>query len=351
VEYYSQVPGQEAAAFESRARRLLGSWLDSPKFSTRSGDLGADIIVEQGAARLAVQVKGDSAAAPVGGAIAQVKRAAKRLGRRTVPVVAVPFMGDIGQRLCEEAGVSWFDLSGNAHIVAPGLRILIEGKPNQFLRRGKPSSPYAPKSARIARHLLIEPLRFIRQQDLARETGLDDGFTSRIVSRLEDDELIDRDASGAIRVRNPGLMLDAWAEVYSFERHSVLRGHITSRTSEELLASMAGALDRVGMRYAATGLAAAWLHTEFAGFRLVTLFVEHYLDDVLLQKLGFREEPKGANVWLVIPNDEGVFDGATKKQKVSCVHPVQAYLDLLSQPERAKDAAAELRSRMLQWKS
>ena len=146
-------------------------------------------------------------------------------------------------------------------------------------------------------------------------------------------------------------MLDAWAEVYAFEKHTVLRGHITSRTSEELLVSLGRALDRVDVRYAATGLAAAWLHTEFAGFRLVTLFVEHYLDDVLLHELGFREEPRGANVWLVIPNDEGVFDGSAKKQNVSCVHPVQAYLDLLAQPERAKDAAAELRSRMLQWKS
>jgi hypothetical protein len=61
-------------------------------------------------------------------------------------------------------------------------------------------------------------------------------------------------------------------------------------------------------------------------------------------------EPKGANVWLVVPNDVGVFDGVETKEGTACVHPVQAYVDLLRHPERAKEAAAELRTRMLRWR-
>jgi len=33
------------------------------------------------------------------------------------------------------------------------------------------------------------------------------------------------------------------------------------------------------------------------------------------------------------------------------VHPVQAYLDLKDQPERAKEAAEQLRSELLKWSS
>jgi hypothetical protein len=168
-------------------------------------------------------------------------------------------MGEVGKRLCEEADVSWFDLSGNAHIVAPGLRILIEGKPNRFLRRGRPSSAFAPKSARIARHLLIEPRRAFRQQELARETGLDDGFTSRIVGRLERDGLVERDKAGAIRTRSPDLMLDAWATAYDFDKHTVVRGHVTARSSEQLLKPLGAALAKRKLRHVATGLAAPWL--------------------------------------------------------------------------------------------
>ena len=63
-----------------------------------------------------------------------------------IPLVAVPYMGDVGRRLCEDAGVAWLDLSGNAHIVAEGLRVVISGRPNRFKRRGRPPSAFAPKS-------------------------------------------------------------------------------------------------------------------------------------------------------------------------------------------------------------
>jgi len=44
-------------------------------------------------------------------------------------------MGEAGAQVCREAGVSWFDLSGNADIRAPGLHFRAEGRPNRFLRR------------------------------------------------------------------------------------------------------------------------------------------------------------------------------------------------------------------------
>jgi hypothetical protein len=199
--YYRKVIQPAESVVLTDARRLLSSWLDRPKFKTehRRSDREADLIVEQGDVRLVVEFKFSSDAASIGAAVDQVSAYAALLGRHSVPVVATSFMGDVGKRRCADAGVSWFDLSGNANIAAPGLRIIIDGKPNKFLRRGRPSSAFAPKSARIARRLLIEPHRWFRQQELARETGLDDGFTSKIVRRLEGDGLVERDRSGALR--------------------------------------------------------------------------------------------------------------------------------------------------------
>jgi hypothetical protein len=304
---------------------------------------------------MAVEVKGAGDSAAVGTAIAAVKAGASRLGAKVLPVVAVPFMGDVGKKLCADAGVSWFDLSGNAHIVAPGLRILIEGKPNRFVRRGRPNTAFAPKSSRIARRLLIDPKKAWRQQDLARATRLDDGFTSRIVQRLEHDHLIERAPNGLLHVRNADLLLDSWDEAYDFEKHIIMRGHVTARDGEELLSKAAAALEGK-VRYAATGLGAAYIYTHFAAFRLATLYVARRPPEAILKALGFREEARGANVWLVIPSDEGVldgegvFEGADEYSKVThCVHPVQAYVDLKAHPERAQEAAAELRSRLLRW--
>ena len=78
----------------------------------------------------------------------EIKRAGEADGE-VVPLVAVPFMGKFGRERCAEYGVSWLDLSGNAQISAPGLRILVEGKPNQYKRTGRPSTAFAPRSSRI----------------------------------------------------------------------------------------------------------------------------------------------------------------------------------------------------------
>ena len=120
----------------------------------------------------------------------------------------VPYMGEVGQRLCEEAKVCWLDLSGNAHF-APGLRVTIEGKPNQFKRPGRPRSVFAPKSARIVRRLLIEPESTFSQRALAKAAGLDEGFTSRIVRQLEEQRLVARNAAGELKVADYDALLDA----------------------------------------------------------------------------------------------------------------------------------------------
>jgi hypothetical protein len=136
--------------------------------------------------------------------------------------------------------------------------VQVEGKPNLFKRRGRPRSVFAPKSARIARVMLIEAERAFTQRELAKAVGLDEGFTSRIV-----------------------------------------------------------------------------------------LYVGQLLTEQARQEMGFREESRGENVWLVLPNDEGVFHGATERDGVRCVHPIQVYLDLRNHPERSTEAAEHLRKWVL----
>ena len=311
---------------------------------------GPDALVDLGGARFVIEWKGSGAAAPVAGAAEQVRRYAGGSRGRVIPLVGVPCMGAAGRVRCEAASVNWLDLSGNARIVAPGLRVVIEGKPNRFKSRGRPASAFAPKSSRIARWLLVHPEQAATQREIAKATDMDEGFTSRIVSRLERDALVVRDTSGAIRVRDPDLLLDAWKEDYDFSKHLILSGHVPARSGDELLGTLVGRLRKEAIPYAATGLAAAWLLTRFAAFRTVTVYAAEGPGSDVLARLGVREADQGANVWLVIPNDQGVFHGAGEHGDMRCVHPVQAYLDLAAHPERAKEAADELRSRLMSWR-
>ncbi|MHC4356226.1 MAG: type IV toxin-antitoxin system AbiEi family antitoxin [Planctomycetota bacterium] len=332
---------------------MLADWLgvDGKGVSRQKGRRSrADAVLELGKHVFVVEWKSSGAAAVVSDAAERVRAHAARVSKSAIPLVVVPYMGEVGRKRCEQAGVAWLDLSGNARIVVPGVHILVDGRENRFKSRGRPSSAFAPKASRIARWLLIHHDRFLTQREIALATDIDEGYTSRVVSRLEDENLVIRDDAGAIRPRDPSLLLDAWREEYDIEKHRILRGHVAARSGDTLLRSLAETLREYEVDYAASGLGAAWLITRFAGFRLVTFYMSEQPSTVLLNRLSFHEEARGANVWLVTPNDEGVFHEASEQDGIRCVHPVQVYLDLGAHPERAAEAASELRERYVSWR-
>ncbi|MBI5059930.1 hypothetical protein HZB60_09170 [candidate division KSB1 bacterium] len=261
-----------------------------------------------------------------------------------IPVIAVPFMGPTGRKLCQENGVNWIDLSGNAAIKAPGLLINISGNPNQFIARGRPSSVFAPKSSRVIRWLLLNPHRRVTKKQLVEATGVDPGHLGRILDRLVESSYLSRDQVDEFAPQNHQLLLADWRTSYDFfKQNEVLRGHIPARTSEELVRKLATRFDvEQAQKFAFTGLAAAWQYTQWATFRLVSVYLKTMPNPDLLQVLLFREEPRGANVWLVVPKDEGVFMGSEIVAGIPCVSRIQAYLDLKDQPERSDEAAEEL---------
>ena len=340
---------QAASVMVDLLADLLGSSPKAIRLRAAGAAKGFDSLVSVPGHRFLVQYKSSASAGPLATAVDRLKRSAAADQEQSLPLMVVPYMGHVGRGLCEKSGISWLDLSGNAQIVAPGLRIRIEGRPNKYRDRGRPPNVFAPKSSRIARQLLLQPQRFQTQAELARQTELDDGYVSKIVRRLELEHFVEANDDGAVRPRDPNLLLDAWHGVYDFRRHRVIQGHVPARSGDELLPRIANQFSQEKLAYAATGLSAAWLFTRFAAFRLATFYLSSLPSRSLLQEIEFSEEPKGANLWLVLPDDEGVFQGSQTQAGIQCVSPVQTYLDLKDQPERAKDAAVELRSKLLKW--
>ena len=179
---------------------------------------------------------------------------------------------------------------------------------------------------------------------------MDEGYVSRVVRNLADQGLVAK-YGNLIQVPDRDLLLRAWLDEYDFGKHRRIAGHIAARDGADLLGMLAAALrDQPHTPpYAATGLAAAWCLGRFAGFRLASFYVHDAgaLED--LADFSFRRTERGANVWLLVPDDPGVFHGATIQGGVHCVAPVQAYLDLHAHPERAEEVAAEIKADYLQW--
>lgn len=280
----------------------------------------------------------------------QVDRAAAQLNRLEdegfIPILVVPYMSKAGAETADRRGLNWLDLSGNAHIREEGLRVWVQGRPDQLRAAGRPSSPFAPKSARITRTLLLDPVRWWRQKDLVEATGLDDGNVSRIVGRLDGEALLER-RERELRPRDPALLLDAWAQDYRFDRHQAIFGHL-SGSGIEIARELDDRLADANVAHAFTGLPAAWAMTHFARFRLTSVFVEGDPHSIA-EEIEMRRGEKGANVQLLGPDDEGVFAGGGEFDGLPCVAPVQVYLDLLSLPERSREAAGHLRAEWLSW--
>ena len=287
------------------------------------------------------------------GQLAAVTRALFELQQyrgKAIPLLVVPFMGPGGRDRCDTANQAWMDLSGNAEIKVSGLIVHVEGKPNRFRRRGRPWSVFAAKSSRVARRLLQDPDRWYTQREISDSTGLSESFVSKIVRRLETDRLVSRDReSYSVTAHDPGLLLDAWAERYDFFRHAVIRGHASAPSGEALLKKLSAGFRSADLVHAATGLAGAWLLAPMALFRTTTLYVSEEPSEEVKKAIGFRETESGSNVWLVVPDDEGVFQGTMTKSAIPCAAPVQVYLDLKFHPERAEEAAAQLRREVLTW--
>jgi hypothetical protein len=309
--------------------------------TTGESDRGYDFAAQVQGFHLFLEVLGNVGQPRLAERWDGVERSAKKKG---VSVLVVPYMTEPGRTFCAEHGINWLDLSGNADLRGPGLRIHVSGRPNQFPHRGRPSSVFERRSSRLIRHLLIAPGRDWSVREGARGSGLNEGHVSRIVARLLDDHLVVRTEGRRFRVHDPLLLLDAWREAADFRGHRVLKGHVAARSGDELLGLMAHKLPTLQMEYAATGLAAAWAYDHFATFRLTTLYVREWPALDALEALGFRGESPGANLWLVLPNDDGVFEGGREVDGLRCVHPVQVYVDLKDQPERAAEAAEHLKA-------
>lgn len=341
----------ESANEQRAAERLpeiLARLLDVPLLEVRlrrfpGKDL--DFVVEAQGRTLLIEHKSSGDLAAIAAAARQLKAYLdSHPADGSLPVIVVPYLGPAGRAYCREAGIGCLDLSGNAEISAPGLRLMVDGRRNRFKRAGTSVSVFAPKSSRIVRWLLLEPGRAFTQRELSAASGLDEGYVSRIVRRLEADSLLTRGDSGRVQAADPALLLDAWREQYRFDRHEAVGGHVPAPSPESLMRSVARLMDEVCPdRYAMTGLCAAWLYTHFAAFRSLVVYTQEPSPEKILEPHGFQVGERGANVWLLRPNDDGVLGRSEYLDGVRCVSAVQTYLDLKGAGERSEEASEQMK--------
>ena len=259
-------------------------------------------------------------------------------------LLVAPFLGARTRELLAGAGVSYIDATGNIRLTVSEPAVFIEARGAERDPDRKPRALRSLKGAaagRVVRALCdFMPPYGVRTLAEASSTPL--GTVSRVVSLLEEEALLTRDAKKVITAVDWPALLTRWVGDYSVTGSNMMSAYLEPRG----LSALGAKLAKLG-RYAVTGSLAG---PAIAPARLAMLYVEDV--ECAAEVLELVSTEAGANVWLLEPYDLVVFERtqtltlAPEKRSVTAAAPTQVVADLLTSPGRGPQEAEALIEKM-----
>ena len=255
-------------------------------------------------------------------------------------IFIAPYISSEAGKICEEAGMGYLDLAGDCLISFETVYIRQTGAPNPNIQKRDLRSLYSPKAERILRVLLNDPKNSWKMIDLAQSAKVSLGQVANVKKLLLDREWLSKSVDG-ISLTNPTALLDEWGQTYNFRRNEGIECYALAEMPE-IEAQLAETCRRSGLQYALTGFSSAARIAPMVRYQKATVYVKKDLNS-LIESLRWKVVTTGSNVSLLIPYDDGVFNGARDIDEIAITSPVQTYLDLQSVRGRGQEAAQAVR--------
>ena len=247
-------------------------------------------------------------------------------------LVAAPYLSERTRERLRAVGLNYLDLTGNTliSIEDPGLYVRTQGADKDPDPTSRPArSLRGVKAAQVVRALVdIRPPVGVRQ--LAKIARTDPGNVSRLLDLLEREDLVRRSPGGGVQEVLWDDLLKAWTNEYSLTASNRVYTYLDPRGLEDLLVRLPGLSSETD--YALTGSLAAARLAPIAPARLGVVFVRDAVGVAAMLELVPAET--GANVLLVEPKGDFVFERAVEEDGLTYVAPSQAVADLLTGPGR-----------------
>ncbi len=270
-------------------------------------------------------------------------------------LVVSSYLGGRSRELLAQAGLSYADTTGNLRLVASSPAIFLEGvgadqDPDRAVR--PLHSLRGAAAGRVVRALLeFTPPFGVRALAAAASTPL--GTVSRVVTFLGTEALLTRDDRKQIVTVDWASLLTRWAKDYGVATTNVLHAYLEPRG----LGALWPKLSRLP-RYAVTG---SIVGASVAPTRLAMIYVED--PEAAARSLDLVATEAGANVWLLQPYDDVVFERTRRRQVTAgesttdlvAVSVPQTVVDLMTSPGRGPQEAEALLDTMKgtadEWRS
>lgn len=268
----------------------------------------------------------------------QLRIYAKALGQEAVPMVVSPFISPSTRQSLKEAGIPYADTTGNMWLVSsqPGLYIETQGAERNPNRENRPvQSLKGAKAAEVVRALcdFSPPFGVV---ELAQKAGVDPGYTSRVLSFIDSEDLIQREPRSPITNVLWRKLIDRWSQDYSFLGSNRIIPCLEPRDINNLPQKLADTTDSLAI----TGSAAAAAIAPVAPTRMIAAYVKSPED--VMERLGLKPVEAGANVLLAEPYDPVVFERVQVRDGIPYAAPSQTAADLLTGPGRNPSEAQSL---------
>jgi len=313
-------------------------------------DLIARLLVDGRQHLLICEYKSNGQPRYARSALLELRNYVAQRAPQATPVFIAPYISPAVRQLCEEKGVGYLDLEGNARIAFGGVFIerMVADKPAAEQRELK--SLFRPKSAQVLRAMLREPGRAWRVVELSEITGVSLGHVSNVRTALIDREWARASEDGLV-LSEPEALLDAWRDSYTAPPGERLRFYTPLHGSalEDAARSALRAEDGLGRAAFASFSAAQWL-SPYGRTGTHYFFADEEGLRKLRAALKLAPASKGENVVVTVPKDSGLLaDTVEPAPGAICTSPVQTYLDLSIAGERGAEAADHLRQKKLSW--
>lgn len=303
-------------------------------------DLVAEIRVGGKTKRLLIEVKVPGYPSSLLQAFQRLQFARK--SQKGYPVVVTDALSERGAQLAKEAGVGFLDLAGNCWLnlwevyvdkTAPARL----SRPSAELRR-----LFSRKATRVIRTLLEEHSKSWEVVKLAAASQVSIGHAYKVTYKLLQQGFLMQEQH-LVRLREPGTLLDAWAQQYRIDPVTVQSFYTEVKEPGAVMAHVAQVAKERHLTCAFTLHAGASLIAPFTRFTDVHVYLKEPISDELLNTLKLERIEFGGTVHVLQPYDEGVLHHLQQRNEMPVVCNTQLYLDLFQHPTRGREAADFLR--------
>lgn len=237
------------------------------------------------------------------------------------------------------------DLNGRLFLKTP--LFLLDREPREHVHKGPQTEAdwFSQKSSRIIRSLLSHPGKEWNQKELVGKTRASGGLVSRILNSLVEERFLERKIKPgrgnptSYSLRDGEKLLDLWqaADIWNKRVH-VEQYSLLSDSPVDIATTARDGLGWENLAF--TQWFAASLRYAYTTPPLVSAYVQK---DRIPEIRFARRVSEGGNLWLILPEDEGVFFETRDVKGFRLVSDIQIYLDLIRAGLRGPEQAEALR--------